>query len=92
MLTSAQSVDRDSPPQDAAEQRGVQAFWRREASLHLADGHLVLGGGAEQTEAAGHRAEDVRREVVTVQQQVLVLHSCGRAVAEGGVVKRKETG
>ena len=46
--------------QYAAEQRRVQALGRREATLHLAHRHLVLGVGAEEREAARHMAEYVR--------------------------------
>ena len=48
------------PAKDSAEERGVEAFGRREASLDFSDCHLVLGRGRKERQAAGHRAEHVR--------------------------------
>lgn len=48
-----------SPPQNPAKQRGVQALWRREAPLDLANRHFIFGCGAKKRQAAGHRAEDL---------------------------------
>ena len=48
------------PAKDSAEEGGVEAFGRREASLDFADRHLVLGCGRQERQAAGHRAEHVR--------------------------------
>lgn len=50
-----------SPAEDSTQQRGVEALRRGEASLHLPDRHLVLGGGAEQREATRDRTEDLGR-------------------------------
>ena len=60
------------PAQDSPEQRGVEALWGREAALHLGHGHLVLGGGAEQGEAAGHGAEHLGGVGHHAQQGVLL--------------------
>lgn len=50
-----------SPAKDSTQQRGVEALGRGEASLHLPNRHLVLGGGAEQREATRDRTEDLGR-------------------------------
>lgn len=57
-------------PQDAAQQRRVQALGRREAPLDLAHGHLVLRRRREQRQSAGHRAEGVGRASARQRQQV----------------------
>lgn len=48
-----------SPAEDSTQQRSVEALRRGEASLHLPDRHLVLGGGAEQREATRDRTENL---------------------------------
>jgi len=45
------------PSQHAPQQGGVQALGRGQSPLHLPYGHFVLGGGAEQRQAARYRAE-----------------------------------
>lgn len=75
-----------SPAQDSAQQRGVETLRRREASLHLADRHLVLGGWAEQWQAARHRTEDLRWVGHHAHAQALLAHGQrweGRAVEFG---------
>lgn len=47
------------PAEDSSEERGVETLRGRESPLHLPDGHLVLGSGAEKREAARHGAEDL---------------------------------
>lgn len=49
------------PAEDSAQQRSVEALGRGEPPLHLPDGDLILGGGAEQRQAAWHRAENLGR-------------------------------
>lgn len=74
------------PAEDSAQQRGIEALGRREASLHLADRHLVLGGGAEEREATGHRTEDLGRVGHHAHAQALLAHGQrreGRAVEFG---------
>lgn len=61
-----------SPPQHSAQQGGVEALGRREASLHFRHRDLVLGGGAEQREAARHRAEDLVGVHHPAEERVLV--------------------
>ena len=58
------------PAKDSAEERGVEAFGRREASLDFSDCHLVLGRGRKERQAAGHRAEHVRRGNWARQQHI----------------------
>lgn len=57
--------------QNAAKKRGIETLGRREAPLHLANGHLVLGRRREQREPAGHRAKGVRRGSVGERQHVV---------------------
>lgn len=45
------------PSQHAPQQGCVQALRRGQSPLHLPYGHFVLGGGAEQRQAARYRAE-----------------------------------
>lgn len=89
-----------SPAEDSAQQGGVEALRGREAPLHLAHRHLVLGGGAEQREATRHRTEHLGRVGHHAHAQALLAHGQrreGRAVefgrdgdCEGG--GRKNTG
>jgi hypothetical protein len=58
------------PAKDSAEEGGVEAFGRREASLDFADRHLVLGCGRQERQAAGHRAEHVRWRNWARQQHI----------------------
>ena len=48
------------PSENSAKEGSVETLWRRESPLDLSDGHLVLGGGGQEGEAAWHGAEDVR--------------------------------
>lgn len=63
---------RPSPPEHSAQQGGVEALGRRQASLHFRHRDLVLGGGAEQREAARHRAEDLVGVHHPAEERVLV--------------------
>ena len=48
------------PSENSAKEGSVETLWRRESPLDLSNGHLVLGGGGQEGEAAWHGAEDVR--------------------------------
>lgn len=67
-----------SPAEDSTQQRGVEALRWGEASLHLPDRHLVLGGWAEQREATGDRTEDLRRVGHAPNAEALLTHGQGR--------------
>jgi len=71
------------PAEDSAEERGVEALGGREPSLHLPDRHLVLGGGAEKREAAGHGAEDLVGVRHPPNQAVFVHRQGGNGRAVG---------
>ena len=45
--------------ENTAKEGGIEALWWREPPLDLSNGHLVLGGGGEEGEAARSRTEDV---------------------------------
>ena len=62
-----------SPPEDSSEDRGVEAFGRGQPPLDLRHCHLILGGRAEEGEAARHRAEDVALEHPEVAVVVAVV-------------------
>ena len=62
-----------SPSKDSSEERGVEAFRRGQPPLHLRHCHLILGGRAEEGEAARHRAEDVALEHPEVAVVVAVV-------------------
>lgn len=76
------------PAQDAAEEGGVETLGGREPSLHLPDRHLVLGGGAEQGEAARHRAEDLVG-IRHPSDQAVFVHGQG---GDGGAVRLRGDG
>lgn len=67
-----------SPAQDSAQQGGVEALRWGEASLHLADRHLVFGGGAEQRQATGHRTEHLGRVGHGSHAEALLADGQGR--------------
>lgn len=67
-----------SPAEDSAQQRSVEALGGRQAPLHLPDGHLVLGVGAEQREAAWNRAEDLGGVGQSGEAQALLPQAQGR--------------
>lgn len=66
-----------SPPEDSAKKGGVETLGGREPPLNLADGHFVLGGGAEEGEAPRNRAEDFVG-VGHPSDQGVFVHSQGR--------------
>lgn len=74
------------PAEDPAEERGVETLGGREPPLHLPDRHLVLGGGAEQGQAAGHGAENLVGIRDPSDQAVLVhgQRGDGGAIGLGG--------
>lgn len=78
-----QGARSSSPAENPAEERGVETLGGREPPLHLPDRHLVLGGGAEQREAAGHGAEDLVGIRHPSDQAVLVHGQAGDAGAVG---------
>lgn len=63
-----------SPPQNPAKQRRVQALWRREASLDLANSHFIFGCGAEKRQASGNRAENLVRVHGDPADQTVFVH------------------
>jgi len=63
-----------SPPQNPAKQRSVQALWRREASLDLANSHFIFGCGAEKRQASGNRAENLVRVHGDPADQTVFVH------------------
>lgn len=67
-----------SPAEDSTQQRSVEALRWGEASLHLPDRHLVLGGGAEQREATRDRTEDLSRVGHGSHAEALLTHGQGR--------------
>lgn len=67
-----------SPAEDAAQQRSVEALGGSQAPLHLPNGHLVLGVGAEQREATRDRAEDLGRVGQSGEAEALLPHAQGR--------------
>ena len=62
-----------SPPEDSPEERCIEAFRRGQPPLDLRHCHLILGGRAEEGEAARHRAEDVALEHPEVAVVVAVV-------------------
>lgn len=66
------------PAQDSSEQRGIEALRRGQTSLNLSDRHLVLGGGAEEGQAARDGAEDLCRVGHAAQTQAFFSEGQGR--------------
>lgn len=63
------------PSQHTPQQGGVEALRRGQSPLHLPYGHFVLGGGAEQGQAARYRAEDlIYVDCDSTDQAVLPQH------------------
>lgn len=79
------------PSQHAPQQGGVEALGRGQSPLHLPYGHLVLGGGAEQRQAARYRAEHlVDADGHSAHQAVLAQHQGAHVFVRHGNWKNEK--